>query len=115
MSPTSVNLFDAEDLIFRMMGQEDLARVVAASFLEDAPLQLTALVRAAEMGDLTAVQSAAHALKGASGNVGSPRVYRLSSRIEAFAGEGRVPRELLPELCGAIAALHAVVSAFIAG
>jgi HPt (histidine-containing phosphotransfer) domain-containing protein len=107
-------LFDAEDLIFRMMEQEDLARGVAATFLEDAPRQFTEMLRAAEAGDAAAVQWAAHALKGASANVGSQAVCQLARRIEAEAGAGRLPAELLPELGAALDALQPLVAAFVA-
>jgi HPt (histidine-containing phosphotransfer) domain-containing protein len=107
-------LFDAQDLIFRMMEQEDLARAVAATFLEDAPRQFSALGQAAETGDVAAVQWASHALKGAAASVGSPAVRRLAARIEAYAEEGRLPAELLPELGAAIEAPQPLVASFVA-
>jgi len=107
-------VFDPEDLIFRMMGHEDLARVVAAGFIDDLPRQFASLAAAAESGYAAAVAAAAHAIKGASANAAAPGLYQLSSRIEKLAAAGTMPLELLPELSTAIQLLEAPIRAFLA-
>jgi len=61
-----------------------------AAFLADAPARIGAIRTAQAAGDVAALASAAHALKGAAANIGAARLQELSQGIESLAREGRV-------------------------
>ena len=92
--------FDEEDLLERMMGNQELASRVISSFLSDAPRQLAALADALSRSDAAAAGLAAHSLKGSAANVGGVQVSATAKRAELLgrAGDLEGVRELLPEL-----------------
>jgi PAS domain S-box-containing protein len=61
-------------------------------FLRDAPLKHAALREALAAGDRAALERVAHALKGASGNLGARPLAQLCARIEASARAGELAR-----------------------
>ncbi|MCX5796707.1 MAG: response regulator, partial [Elusimicrobia bacterium] len=61
-------------------------------FLEEAAKRLAALRGAVESGDAKALELAAHALKGSSGNMGVRRMQRLCLHLEAIGKSGAVAR-----------------------
>lgn len=65
-----------------------MTREVVALFLADAPARLQALQDALAGGDAQALGKAAHALKGAAGNVGARALQQLAHRLEADAQAG---------------------------
>ncbi|RYG09651.1 MAG: histidine kinase, partial [Burkholderiales bacterium] len=68
-----------------------MTREVIALLLVDAPLRLDALDAAVTARDCVALAKAAHALKGASSNVGATALQQASARLEADAGSGLPP------------------------
>ncbi len=80
--------FDPGDLLERVSGNVRLARRVTGRFLSDMPLQLAALSQAILSADMKAVTLAAHSIKGAAANVGSPVVTEAARRIEQQAKAG---------------------------
>jgi CheY-like chemotaxis protein len=77
-----------------------LLDVVVASFAADAPARLAALRSAVDSGDLVLATAAAHALKGAAGNLGATRVAALSGELETAGRDGDLvaARDLLARL-----------------
>jgi len=72
-------------------------------FLEDAPAYLEQLEQAVHGGDAATARARAHALKGASSNLGANGLAQLAAQAEALAIEHRPERiaALLPVLRGA--------------
>jgi CheY-like chemotaxis protein/HPt (histidine-containing phosphotransfer) domain-containing protein len=104
-------IFDREGMLSRLMEDEDLAKMVAESFLEDIPLQIDALKGYLEAGDATGAERQAHTIKGASANVGGERLRAVAFEMEkaAKAGELRAAGGYIPELEAQFAALSKVM------
>ncbi|MDO8277202.1 MAG: response regulator [Burkholderiaceae bacterium] len=68
-----------------------MTREVVALFIEDAPHRLQAVEEAVVAGDALALSRAAHALKGAAGNIGAAAVQALATALEADAQHGVPP------------------------
>lgn len=81
-------IFDEDDLLERLAGDADLAGEVVAVFLEDCPSRLEAIEAAVASGDAAALRAAAHALKGAAGSLGAPRVFDATQLLEQIAADG---------------------------
>jgi signal transduction histidine kinase/DNA-binding response OmpR family regulator len=75
---------------FREFDDEALTmtREVIALFLTDTPPRLQAIANALAAQDATALAGAAHALKGAAGNVGAAAVHQAADALEAQARNG---------------------------
>ena len=63
-------------MLARLMEDEDLAKMVVESFLEDIPRQIDSLKVYLEAGDATGAERQAHTIKGASANVGGERLLK---------------------------------------
>jgi two-component system, sensor histidine kinase and response regulator len=79
-----------EELMHRLGGDETLLIEVARLFLEDCPRQLEAIAAAADAADAVATQRAAHALKGAAGNLSAAGLVTAARRLEQAAGAAAV-------------------------
>jgi HPt (histidine-containing phosphotransfer) domain-containing protein len=80
--------FDREELIERVMGNENLARRVANRFVTDMPAQLAALASAIDGADAERTRELAHSIKGAAANLSGAALAKTASSIEAAAREG---------------------------
>ncbi len=105
-------VFDQAGLLSRLMGDEDLARVVVDGFLEDAPKLITALGDCLRTGDSAGVLLQAHTIKGASATVGGDALSVVAQEIEAAALAGDLDhvRERLPALGAAFGRLREAMS-----
>ncbi|MEI6385918.1 MAG: Hpt domain-containing protein [Spirochaetota bacterium] len=65
-----------------MMGDEDLARQILATFLSETPSQLESIRAAVAAADFKAAQRLAHTLKGAGANLSSERFRAAASSLE---------------------------------
>jgi CheY-like chemotaxis protein/HPt (histidine-containing phosphotransfer) domain-containing protein len=104
---------------FREFDDEALSmtREVVDLFVADAPLRIAAIRDAIGSGDAQAVATAAHALKGASSNVGAVAMQAVCSALEADARDaGAVPADA-PERAARLDALwtqtHAALQAWL--
>jgi PAS domain S-box-containing protein len=61
-------------------------------FQEDAVLRIAAIGEAAERDDPQALQSAAHALKGSSANMGAPGMAAIADELQNLGSEGDLSR-----------------------
>ena len=88
------------DLLARVDGNAELARKVAALFVEDAPRMLALLQEAKEKRDAEAVSKVAHRMKGAIGNFPANDALALAARLEIVARRGDLAsiEETLPRL-----------------
>jgi HPt (histidine-containing phosphotransfer) domain-containing protein len=84
LDPTMLDSFRS----LRVPGQPDPVAELVDLFLEDLPNRLAALRSAVTEGNLPAVKSASHTLKGSASNVGGRRLAALCADLEVLAGSG---------------------------
>jgi PAS domain S-box-containing protein len=87
---TKVMVFDEAGMMARMMDDEELARTVIESFLDDVPKQIEALKGYLETGDVPKAERQAHTIKGASANVGGESLRGVAFEIEKAAKAGNL-------------------------
>lgn len=76
---------DHQGAMDRLDGDEELWQEIRVIWLEDAPQMLETVRAACHARDADAVKRSAHALKGASSNVGAVRVAEAARFLEASA------------------------------
>ena len=81
-------MFDQEQALERMGGDQDLLREVAALFLEDAPNMMKAVSDALAKADASALERAAHTVKGCVANFGAKPAFEAALELE-MAGRKR--------------------------
>jgi len=93
-------VFDRAGMLDRMMGDEDLARMVTETFLDDAPKQIEALRGFLAAGDVSGTERQAHTIKGAAANIGGEALRELAFKMEKTARAGNLDevRDRLPEM-----------------
>jgi signal transduction histidine kinase/FixJ family two-component response regulator len=84
---------DADRLRERLLYDETLIREVVHAYIKDGSSLVSEIIAAVAFGNATVAQTAAHRLKGASGNVVATRVEELSRRIEHAARDGTLADE----------------------
>lgn len=77
------------------LGPQVVAKVVR-KYLENIVQLEAKMKRAVEAGDATALEEAAHGLKGSSGTVGAERMAGLCRRLEELGKKGRVEEAVDP-------------------
>lgn len=81
-------IFDKAGALGRLDGDDELAQIVFAAFLEDIPSQIQALKqRVAERDDAGSARQA-HSIRGASANVGGESLRKLAAEMEKAADAG---------------------------
>jgi HPt (histidine-containing phosphotransfer) domain-containing protein len=83
-------VFNLEALRARCCGREELVRQVARLFLSECPRYLDRMRAALTSGEATGLQTAAHALKGAVGNLGAGTSFVAVKRLEEQARGGNL-------------------------
>jgi len=100
--PTTIDrgIFDAEDLLHRVMDDAELMQAVLAAFLEDIPKQQTSLRTSLQAGDIAVARRHAHTIKGAAGNVSASALRETARAMEKLAEQGNLAgvEQLLIEL-----------------
>jgi len=81
-------VFNREDFLHRMMDDEELARVIAADFLTDLPVEIQALKNLISVRDTPAVEKQAHRIKGVAGNIGAELLCAVAEEIERAGKTG---------------------------
>jgi len=81
---------DRAHLLARLGGDEELMADVIRLFLDDCPNVLASIKRAVDQRDTAAIRSAAHALKGASGNLAAAGLTDAAATLERIGAEGRL-------------------------
>jgi PAS domain S-box-containing protein len=99
-SQTAVAVFDRAAFLERLMGDEELLREVTEMFLADLPMQLEGLAAAVGSGDCQLAGQQAHAIKGASANVGGEALRETAFELEKAGKTGDLIalKILLPEV-----------------
>jgi HPt (histidine-containing phosphotransfer) domain-containing protein len=83
-------VIDRRHALERLGGDEELLAEVIRLFLEDCPQQLAAIKSAVDARDGEHIRSAAHALKGAAGNLSATDLFKAAEVMERLGAEGRV-------------------------
>ncbi|MFH1845398.1 MAG: Hpt domain-containing protein [bacterium] len=93
-------VFDREDLLERLMGDEELASDIMNLTLENVPTQLAELKDAIKQGDLDSIRSLSHNLKGGAGNVGAKAMQAVAFDMEQAGKADDIARAeaLMPKL-----------------
>jgi CheY-like chemotaxis protein/HPt (histidine-containing phosphotransfer) domain-containing protein len=81
-------IFDREGVLGRLEGDNELAQIVFAAFVEDIPSQIRALKDLVKSGDAPGAARQAHSIRGAAANVGGERLRALASEMETAADAG---------------------------
>ena len=71
-------------------GQPDVVARIVSRFLEESDERIRALRTAIATGDASALERAAHALKGIAGTVGANEMMRLAVQLEQFGRDKRI-------------------------
>ena len=74
-------------MLYRMMGDEELARTLIDGFFIDMPRQMRLLKDYLDAGDAAAAERQAHSMKGASANIGAERFRKIADEMEMKARE----------------------------
>jgi two-component system, sensor histidine kinase and response regulator len=82
--------FDEDALRLRLSDDVDLMTDVIRLFLEDLPMRLAAIKEAMTSRDAVALRAAAHALKGAAGNLSACGLFEAARALERVAAESRM-------------------------
>ena len=82
--------FDEGGLLRRVDGDPQLMTEVIQVFLEDLPERLAAIQTAVDDGNPSALRAAAHALKGAAGNLSADELFEATTALESIGAESRM-------------------------
>jgi PAS domain S-box-containing protein len=75
-------IFDREDMLSRLMDDEDLAFKVIEVFIRDIPDQIEALRGYLDSEDASSAERQAHTIKGASANIGGEKLREVAFEME---------------------------------
>jgi len=75
-------LFEEQELLERLMGDRALARMILEGFLDDMPSRLEKLGQSIAQGKNEVIRLHAHAVKGASANIGAHQLRGLAASLE---------------------------------
>ena len=75
-------------MLARMLDDEDLAKQIAAAFLDDTPRQIEALRRYLDAWDAPGAERQAHTIEGASSNVGGEALRAVAFEMEQAGQTG---------------------------
>jgi signal transduction histidine kinase/CheY-like chemotaxis protein len=108
----SGEVLDEAGLIALVSSDGRLLKELTGLFLEDGSLRLSEIRNALESGDLAALRTAAHTLKGSAGSLYGRRTADAALRIEQAAEEGNLTqaREVFPALSAEVARLQQALS-----
>jgi HPt (histidine-containing phosphotransfer) domain-containing protein len=83
-------VFDRNSMLERIDGDESLLGIILDVFLEDAPNSMGAIERALAARDARGLRDAAHALKGACGNISAEELREAARDLEQIGDAGRI-------------------------
>lgn len=86
----SATAVDRDRLMERLGRDEELLTDVVRLFLDRCPARLAAIEAAVEDGDAERIRTAAHALKGAAGNLSAQGLFDAARTLERLGAEGRL-------------------------
>ncbi|MGC8844962.1 MAG: Hpt domain-containing protein, partial [Candidatus Hydrogenedens sp.] len=89
-------VFDYKSFMKRIMDDNELAKTILDSFLEDIPKQIELLKNYLSEKRIRDAERQAHSIKGASANIGGEQLREVAFRIEKLCKEGNITE--VPEL-----------------
>ncbi|MDY6950461.1 MAG: Hpt domain-containing protein [Thermodesulfobacteriota bacterium] len=87
-SQSSKEVFDVNEALDRVAGDQDLLKEIAQLLVEGLPNQIMQIQEGVDTNNAQAVMEAAHALKGSVGNFAARRAYDAAYRLEQMGREG---------------------------
>jgi PAS domain S-box-containing protein len=107
-------VLDRAGMLARLMDDEELARTIAAGFLEDMPTQIAELRRCLDAGDAPGAIRQVHTIKGASANVGGEALRTVAMEAEKAgkAGGSTAIEARMPDIESEFARLKAAMDQF---
>lgn len=108
-SPSAI--FNREEFLERVMGDEDLAETIIAEFLADMPAQIKTMRSYIEQDQSEQAGAQAHKIKGAAGNLSATALQDISRLMEdaAKAVDLETLNHLMPQLEGCFNELKTVM------
>jgi signal transduction histidine kinase/CheY-like chemotaxis protein/HPt (histidine-containing phosphotransfer) domain-containing protein len=85
---TSLPVWNRENFLARIMGDENLAKTLIEAFLDDITKQIGKLREYIEQQDFSSATRCAHTIKGAAANMGGEKVRQAALEIEIAAKNG---------------------------
>ena len=82
--------FNREELLERVGGDRELLAEIVEAFRNDCPAQLARIREAVQAGDARGLYRAAHALKGAMGNLAAGPAVERALELETMGREARL-------------------------
>jgi len=86
------SVWDRNELLDRVGGDEEFLTEVVRTFLEDAPTRFDELRKAFSRGDEVAARLHSHALKGAAASIGAGAFRDMAKAIEDATAGGQLER-----------------------
>jgi CheY-like chemotaxis protein len=102
-SPISENrlqIFVKEKFMERMAGDYNLVNEITSMFLNNIPVIIANMKKAADIDNMDEVSSYAHSIKGSSANIGGDVLSDIAAKIEKLGRSGKTTeiQTLIPEL-----------------
>jgi PAS domain S-box-containing protein len=109
-----VPVFDRAGMLARLMGDEELARIVVGGFFTDIPLQLEALNGYLHGGDEAGALRQLHSIKGASAQLGGEALRAVAIEMETAGKDGDLGAisARMPDLASQVAQLREAMRDF---
>ncbi len=85
---TDEEIFDRNDLLEKLGGDEEMLREIMNAFAQDMPVQIKALRDASDKQDAPMLRRQAHTIKGAAANVGAFALSAAALKLEKAAENG---------------------------
>ena len=106
--PPSPEVFDKQELLDRVEGDEEFAGEIVDVFLQHAPEMVAKLERDIEQGDVRTISRSAHELKGAASNIAAGTLTACARRVQEAADAEDLPavRDTFDELRTSMEALR---------
>jgi CheY-like chemotaxis protein len=86
--PSAALVFNRENFLERMMGDEEFAHEVVAEFVGELPTLLSALKKHVAESDLESIWKQAHKIKGSAANVGGEALRDVALKVEQAGKTG---------------------------
>jgi HPt (histidine-containing phosphotransfer) domain-containing protein len=83
-------IFDRDAVLGRLLDDRELLKTVVACFIEDLPRQIVALHHYLEANDTAGAELQAHAIAGASSNIGGEALRTVAAAMEYAGKEGNL-------------------------
>ena len=84
-------VFDRNDLLERLLNDEELVGIVLSGALENFPFRIQALKNGLDTGDIPGALLQAHTLKGAAASVSAPALRQVADEIEKSIRSAELP------------------------